>query len=439
MARTLIRAQTQINNTSDLAGEDGYFLRSNGSIPLAGNLDADSNKITNLADPTAAQDAASKSYVDGVAQGLSLIQPVRASTTAALVDNGWTASGSKVGKTLTSPSDAVSNNDFDGVTLSAGDRLLVKDEAAGDLTHNGVYELTTAADGAGQNAILTRATDFDEDSEVVAGSFVFVEEGTANSDNGYVVSSNDPITVDTDDIEWQQFSGAGQIVAGDGLTKTGSTIDFNATDASLTVNADDAQVAFDSTASTIALGDDGIKVADATAGSILIGQGTGTETAFIAVGGDITSLDASGNFTIAAAGSVIESTGSGIRLSQTTAGQFLIAQGASSDTTYQTLGGDVSSVDATGSVTLASAILREGDIVIRETPTGAIDNSNQTFTLANTPVSGTEEVFFNGQLLVEGGTEDYTISGNTISLNFSPKPSPGNPDVLRANYIYQSV
>lgn len=417
MARTLIRAQTQINNASDLGTEDGYFLRSDGSVSLDGNLSAGSNKITNLADPTNAGDVTNKSYVDGVAQGLDIKDSVRATTDGSNVD-------------LTSTTDP---NPIDGVTLADGDRVLLKDQTTD--SENGIYDAVTATDPT----TWTRSGDFDSDSEVTAGAFTFVAEGTSYADTGWVVSSDDPIAVGTDPILFTQFSGAGAISAGSGLTKSGDTINFNATDDSLTVNADDAQVAFDSTAATIELGDDGIRVANATAGTILIGQGTSTETAYTAVGGDISSLDSSGNFTIATSGSVIESTGSGIRLSQATAGDILVAQGTATDTTYQTLGGDVSSVDATGSVTLASAILREGDMVYRETPSGNIDGSNQTYTLANTPVTDTERVFYNGQLLIKGSTEDYTISSDTITLNFTPKSSPGNTDTIRVSYIYQSV
>ena len=71
---------------------------------------------------------------------------------------------------------------------------------------------------------MTRATDADADAEVTAGLFTFVEEGTTNADNGYVLTTNDSITVGSTSLTFTQFSGAGQIVAGDALTKSGNTL-----------------------------------------------------------------------------------------------------------------------------------------------------------------------------------------------------------------------
>lgn len=88
---------------------------------------------------------------------------------------------------------------------------------------NGIYTVTTVGDGT-TDWVLTRATDFDADSEVTANAFCFVEEGTTNGDSGFTLVTNDPITVDTTNQKWTQFSGAGQITAGVGLDKTGNNI-----------------------------------------------------------------------------------------------------------------------------------------------------------------------------------------------------------------------
>ena len=78
--------------------------------------------------------------------------------------------------------------------------------------------------GGGTNGVLTRASDFDSSGEITAGAFCFVAEGTTNADAGFVVTTNDDITLDGTGINFTQFSGAGQITAGTGLTKSGNTI-----------------------------------------------------------------------------------------------------------------------------------------------------------------------------------------------------------------------
>lgn len=133
---------------------------------------------------------------------------VRACTTTDLIAAGWTPSGTGRGKTLTSPNDATSNNDFDGVTLTAGERLLNRSGAGAAAVHNGLYVLTTPADGAGQNAILTRAFDFDDDAEVQTGSRVLVTEGTTCALREFIMTTTGPITVDTSQLVFQQPSTA---------------------------------------------------------------------------------------------------------------------------------------------------------------------------------------------------------------------------------------
>ncbi len=88
--------------------------------------------------------------------------------------------------------------------------------------------------------------------------------------------------------------------------------------------------------------------------------------------------------------------------------------------------------DGTGWSTLAGT----NNMVVREVPSGAINGSNVTFTLANTPLSGTLQLFLNGLLLDEGASNDYTLSGNTITMNYAPEASPGSADKLLATYLY---
>ena len=175
-----------------------------------------------------------KAYVDSVANGLDVKASVRVATTANL-----TATYSNGAGTLTN-SGAQAALAIDGVTLVANDRVLVKNQTAG--AQNGFYKVTTVGNGS-SNWVLTRTPDADAASELTAGAFTFAEEGTANGDNGYVLSTNGAITLGTTAITFEQFSGAGQITAGNGLTKSGNTIDAVGTANRIAVAADTIDIA----------------------------------------------------------------------------------------------------------------------------------------------------------------------------------------------------
>jgi phage-related tail fiber protein len=173
-----------------------------------------SQKITGLADPTDPQDAATKAYVDAARSGLDVKQSVRAATTTNI--------------SLTGP------QTIDGVSIVAGDRVLVKNQTTG--ANNGIY---VAAAGS-----WSRASDADSNAEVTPGMFTFVEEGTANADSGWVLTNDGTVTLGTTALTFAQFSGAGQITAGDGLTKSGNTINVVTASAQrIVVNADSIDLA----------------------------------------------------------------------------------------------------------------------------------------------------------------------------------------------------
>ena len=180
-----------------------------GATTMSGAIAMGTNKITGLGYPTASTDAASKLYVDTVAQGLDAKYSVVATTTV----NGTLAT-------------AYENGDIiDGVTLATGNRILIKDQTTA--TENGIYVVNVS--GA-----PTRATDF-ATGATVAGAFVFIEQGTLYADTGFVCTSNTGTDiVDTDSLAFVQFSSAGQITAGTGLTKTGNTLSVNASQTQIT-------------------------------------------------------------------------------------------------------------------------------------------------------------------------------------------------------------
>ena len=182
------------------------------------------------------QSLANKAYVDQVAQGLDTKPSCRAGTTAdlsATYNNG----SSGVGATLTASSNGAIV--IDGVSLSVNDRVLVKNQTTA--SENGIYVVSTQGDGS-TAFVLTRATPEDQPTELSGGAFVFVEEGTANADNGYVFTHTGAPTFGTTALDVAQFSGAGQIDAGAALSKTGNRLDVEVDNSSIEVNVDALRV-----------------------------------------------------------------------------------------------------------------------------------------------------------------------------------------------------
>ena len=162
-----------------------------------GSVSLNSQTITNLADPVNTQDAATKGFVEATSQGLD----VKDSCVAATTGNITISTALNDGDTL------------DGVSLSTNDRVLVKDQDTS--SQNGIYIVGSSP---------ARADDLAAGADA-AGMFTFVEQGTVNADNGFVCTSNKGSSVvGTNNLTFAQFSGAGQITAGDGLDKSGNTL-----------------------------------------------------------------------------------------------------------------------------------------------------------------------------------------------------------------------
>ncbi len=221
----------------------------NALAAATGNYSMGSNRITSVADPTGAQDAATKAYVDATAAGIDWKGSVRAATTANIAN---LAGGAP--------------NTLDGVTLAGNDRVLVKDQSTG--SQNGIYSVQTL--GTGSNGTWVRASDADTSAEVTAGTAVFVEEGTANADSGWVLTTNQAITLGTTSLTFTQFTGLGSITAGNGLTKTGNTIDGNADGTTIEISSD---------AFRIAAGAAGNGLTGGGGSALAVGAGTGISVA----------------------------------------------------------------------------------------------------------------------------------------------------------------
>jgi hypothetical protein len=502
-----------------------------GATPFTAPQSMGSQKITNLADPTVATDAATKNYVDNVAQGLSTKTSVRALAAANI-----TLSGTQT---------------IDGVALSAGDTVLCIAQTTG--SQNGSY---TVAAGA-----WTRTPDFDDVNDQTRSPYWFVGEGTANASSGWVMSTW-PYTIGTTPLVFTQFTGAGEVIAGNGLSKSGNTLSINtavtvdvstvqtltnksiaATQLTGTLAAaqfpaltGDVTTSAGALATTIAAGAVTLgKMATLGANSV-IGNATGSPATPSAVSmtaaptaSTVAFRDANANLqannfidnatTTPTAGTTTTLTVASAKTQQFTGSstqtvvlpnattlvvghQFWIINRSSGAVTVNMNGGSLlqtlaassfalftllnngtaagtwdaaySSGGGSGTVTTVSVVSANGfagtvanagttpaitmqtsitgvlkgngtaisaavastdfmaptSFVTRETPTGTVNGVNATFTLANTPLSNTEEIYLNGLLQEPGAGNDYTISTNTITmLNI-----PATGDRLRVNY-----
>ena len=181
----------------------------------------DANGNAKVATPTDSAHIATKGYVDAARQGLDVKQSVRVASTANVV----IATGLEAGDVI------------DGVTLVAGDRVLLKNQTT--TSQNGIY----VAVASGPASRSSDANGTADTGELKSGTFVFVEEGTVNFDSGFVVSTDGTIAVGTDAITWTQFSGAGSFDAGDGLSKTGTQVNVNVTANRTAITADAIDIA----------------------------------------------------------------------------------------------------------------------------------------------------------------------------------------------------
>ena len=335
----------------------------NGTISGSSFLDED-DFSSDSATSVASQQSI-KAYVDAVASGLDLKCSSHVATTANLSAN-YNNGTSGVGATLTNSGtqEALS---IDGETLASSERVLVKDQTAA--CHNGIYTVTTVGDGS-TNWVMTRATDYDTSTEITSGSFTFVETGTTNGDHAFVMTTDGTITVGTTAINWTQFSGAGQITAGAGLTKSGSTINVGA-GSNITVNADDVALSTTITGLT------------ALTATTLTGTLATAAQANITSVGTLTSLCSSGDVTV---GGDLTVAGDDLTMGTNTSGYLLIADGTNFNPTA--VSGDVT-IDNSGTTTIGAT---------------KVTNAMLAGSIANTKLSNSS-VSYGGVSLSLGGSD----------------------------------
>lgn len=181
------------------------------ALPIA-SMNFNNVRLGGVASPVNPTDAANKQYVDAARSGLDTKDSVRVAST--------------VNVNISSPGATV-----DSVVLIAGDRILLKDQTTP--SQNGIYVWTNST------TALNRSTDADSNSEVTSGMYTYVSEGTVNANSGWVLSTPDPINLGVTSLTFVQFSGAGSVVAGAGLYKTGSQLDIGTASSSrIVINAD---------------------------------------------------------------------------------------------------------------------------------------------------------------------------------------------------------
>ena len=236
-SRTDINGLTSLDvDNLTLDGNTVTSTNTNGNIVLdpngTGTVHASSAKITSGATPSADSNAATKGSDDGVINGLDIKSSVDFASTSTVAGTYNNGAG-----TITAGSNGALA--MDGGAPTSGQRLLLKDQTSN--VQNGIYVVTNAG-GAGAAYVLTRAGDADASAEISGGAFFFVEQGTANADNGFVTTHNGSPTLGSDAITFEQFSGAGQISAGSALTKSGNTINVAVDDSSIEINSDALRV-----------------------------------------------------------------------------------------------------------------------------------------------------------------------------------------------------
>ena len=377
-----------------------------------GVVDVWGARISNIGTPTQSSDAATKQYVDDVAQGLNIHDSCQAATTGTLATaTGGTITynngSSGVGATLTTTG---SYTTIDGVNVTTvGTRILVKNEA--NAAHNGIYTYTSST-------VITRATDFNTVPEVEAGDFVFITGGTTYDNTGWVQTSA-VTTIGTDNIEFAQFSGAGTYQAGTGLTLSGTTFNISNTTitaasygngdyvATFTVNAQGQLTAAANTAITAnAANLTGATLASSIINSSLTSVGT------------LTSLSVTGNIS---AGNVSATTFTG-----NLTGNASNATNAGTVTTAAqpniTSVGTLTSLAVTGNVTAGNLYANSGTVgaslVAGTLTTAAQPNVTSVGTLSSLGVSGTitaANITANTGVFTGNGASLTNLNGSNIS------------------------
>ena len=366
--------QTQLNAKLNLAGGT-----------MSGTLNMGTNTISNVVDPVSAQDAATKNYVDTVAQGLNAKASVLVATTANI-----TLSGEQT---------------IDGVLTSAS-RVLVKNQST--QANNGIYVSSSGA--------WSRATDANTWNELVS-AFVFVSQGTTQADTGWVCTIDPGGTLGVTAVTWVQFSSAGVITAGNGLTKTGNTLDVNVDNSTTEISGNNVIVkAGGITATQIAN-------TTITAGKLVAGTLTNTEiSASAAIAFSKLASLTSANILVGNGSNVATSVAMTGDISITNAGVTAIAAGAIID----------ADVNASAAITRSKMATGTNYRILANSSTGVM-SENAAITASRAVASDA-----NGQLVASAttATELGYVNGVTSAIQTQINTKMTNPMTTGGDVIY---
>ena len=258
-------SQVQYNDNGSFGGAQAFYYNNstsrvgiatsamNRTLEVVGDVGISSNFYAqrayvdvNQLIPIAPQELASKSYVDNfTTAGLTVQKAVSAATTTSLnafydnVDEPPNGIGAKLFGV------GVGTGIVDGFVPLLADRILVKDQGVGfgSTAQNGYYVVTRVGNPSTSFEYI-RATDFDESAEISAGAFSFILDGDSNSGAGFVLITKGTVSIGVSSIEFTQFSTPGEIVAGDGLVKSGNILDVvTASSQRIVVNPDSIDLA----------------------------------------------------------------------------------------------------------------------------------------------------------------------------------------------------
>ena len=411
-------------------------LKPNGT----GNIDANSTFITNLKDPTNNQDAATKYYVDTIAQGLHVHQAAYVATTDTLDSaTGGTVSynngTSGVGATLTTTG---TFNLIDGGNVqTVGTRILVKNEA--NAAWNGVYTYSTPT-------VIIRATDFDNSADVMGGDFLFVTSGTTLADTGWVQTTDAPVTIGTSPIVFAQFSGAGSYTAGTGLTLTGSTFSIsNTTVTTGSYGNGDAVSTFtvNQQGQLTAAGSTSIAANAANLTGTTLASGITTSS--LTTVGTLSNLIANGNINLTGASNVSLGAVGNVKITGGSSGQVIQTDGSGnlsfvsiSSSSISNGNSNVNIGTANGNVTISAV----GNTTITVTGTGAnitgYANISGNLVAANANLGNLASANYFTGTLTTNAQPNITSVGTLTALDVTGNITNGNitgGNLVSANYF----